>query len=309
VNPCGSGRRSAPQFEAAGVGCRARWIDIGLVEPRALHAAYAGIAQASPEHARPVVVWGRAPAHLSIGQGQDRGAEIVADPGVPVVRRALGGGAVWVDEHQHCFALILPREHCDAPRPTLMTRALVPLAATLRHFGLEAEQREGDVWVAGRKIAGSGAATLGGCAVIASSFLLRFPAERFAACIALPSPDLRPWLDEGLAAAMTDWEAQGLPPAADALARVFREKLQETFGWQLAADAPTAKERAAMRAWADEEAEGDDWMSSSGRRVAGGVRLNAASHLGEIVEGGRRRRTLVIDGRVVRMQIDGCTDG
>ena len=63
------------------------------------------------------------------------------------------------------------------------------MLATYRRFGLPVEWHGQDLWLAGRKIAGSGAATIGRCAVFASSFLLHFPAERFARCIASP---LRP---------------------------------------------------------------------------------------------------------------------
>jgi lipoate-protein ligase A len=56
--------------------------------------------------------------------------------------------------------------------------ALAPAIATFRAFGLEVERRAEDLWHDGRKIAGSGAATIGRCAVVASSFLCGFRAER-----------------------------------------------------------------------------------------------------------------------------------
>ena len=250
----------------------ARWFDLGVVDPIAFHATYAGLADAQERGAAPLVVWGRTAAHVCLGQGQGR-CELDDALAVPVVRRPLGGGAVWVDEDQLAYALVAPLALAPLRHEDWYAWALAPASATFRAFGLEVERRAEDLWLARRKIAGSGAATIGRCAVVASSFLLRFPHARFAASVASPDPAFRAALDDALGAAMTDWSSHASPPDDDSLATAFRAALRATLGWSAVASPIQASERAAIEAWRDELAA----PIEAGRpRVAGGIKLNAA---------------------------------
>jgi lipoate---protein ligase len=275
----------------------ARFVDIGTLEPLLFHATYTGIAEAQQRAAAPVVVWGRSTPHISLGQSQDRSRELAADLDVPVVTRALGGGAVWIDEAQHCLILIAPLARAPARPADWFEWGLAPVIATYHRFGLQAVRREQDVWVAGRKIAGSGAATIGQSAVFASSFMLRFPARKFARCISSSSPGFCDWLVAGLQQAVTDWESQRQPPAADELQRTFRSEVERAFGWRLGDSAPSAAEVAARDTALEELAA----PPRSGRRqVAGGIKLNAATFLTERNSGSRLERSLSVDGVVIR---------
>jgi lipoate---protein ligase len=282
----------------------ARFIDVGLLDPAVFHATYAGIAGAAARESEPAVMWGRARAHMALGQSQDPGAELAPDIGVPVVTRPLGGGAVWVDEAQYCFVLVAPRAAAPARPGEWFGWGLAPAIATYRRFGLAAERRDQDLWLDGRKIGGSGAATIGRCAVLAGSFLLSFPAERFARCIASPlrpgrpaSSTFRRWLLDGLEQTMTDWGRHQRPPAGDELRRAFREAVESTLNWRLVDGELSAKEAAAREEALAELAQ----PQCGGRRlVAGGVRLNAAAFLTEKRSGKRIVRELIVNGVVVR---------
>lgn len=250
----------------------ARWIDLGVVDPIAFHAAYAGLAEAQGPDADPLVVWGRARAHVCLGQSQGR-CELDDAIEVPVVRRPLGGGAVWVDEDQLSYALVAPLALAPLRHDAWYGWALTPAIATFRAFRLEVERRAEDLWLAGRKIAGSGAATIGRCAVVASSFLLRFPRARFAASVATPDTVFRTALHDALATAMTDWSSHAAPPGEETLAAAFRAALCDTLGWNAAACAVSPCEAAAIAAWREELAE----PIEPGRpRIGGGIKLNAA---------------------------------
>jgi lipoate-protein ligase A len=275
----------------------ARFIDVGLLEPLLFHAAYAGIAEAQQPDAAPVVMWGCSTPHITLGQSQDRRLELAADLDVPVVTRPLGGGAVWIDESQHCLILIAPRALAP-PRPAdWFEWGLAPVVATYRHFGLQAVRREQDVWLAGRKIAGSGAATIGQSAVFASSFLLRFPGEKFARCMHSASPGFRDWLMSGLRQTMTDWQSHRPPPAAAELQRAFRSEVEQAFGWRLGDSALSSAELAARITALKELA---DPQPTGRRQVADGIKLNAATFLTERHYGSRIERALSVDGVVIR---------
>jgi lipoate-protein ligase A len=263
----------------------ARWVDLGTADPIGFHATYAGLADALAPEAAPAVVWGRARAHLCLGQSQGL-CELAEALDVPVVRRPLGGGAVWVDEDQLSYALVAPLGLAPRRHEDWYAWALAPAIATFRAFGLEVERRTEDLWLAERKIAGSGAATIGGCAVVASSFMLRFPSDRFAASIAAPSRAFRAALRGALGAAMTDWAMHATPPGDAAIAAAFRSALQETLAWDLHDAAIDARERASIGEWRNELAAPIEF----GRpRVAGGIKLNAALTLVSDAGTGRPR--------------------
>jgi lipoate-protein ligase A len=246
------------------------------------HACYAAIAESMPADGPPAVVWGRVPAHLCIGQSQTL-ADVARDAEVRVVRRPLGGGAVWVDRDQLSYAVIAPLALAPQRPEDWYGWALAPAMATFRAFGMHAQRRGEDLWVGGRKIAGSGAATIGRAAVVASSFLMRFPARRFADSVAVPSDAFRATLRQALPRAMTDWCEQGTPPTEVALRTAFLFSLRETLGWHAMPSRVRDAEREACAAWQAELTEPIEGGGAT--RVPDGLKLNAALVLREAAAG------------------------
>ena len=167
---------------------RARWIGIGALDAAALQSRCAGLAEAQAADAEPIVVWGAARSHLCFGPGR---------------------GAVWVDEGQPLFVLIVPMRLAPGRARRWVAWALAPAIATCRSFGVQAYLEGHDLWVAGRKIAGAGCATIGACAVIASSLPRVVNADRMV-------------------------EAR------------FRAAIEVQFGWQFETSWPSTAERQVM---------------------------------------------------------------
>src|SRR5438552_15700200 len=153
----------------------ARWIRLGAVGPRAFDLVYARPAAVQSSGAAPALLWAQA-------------------------------------ETQYLFALIAPRKLAPGRTTRWISWALAPAIATYRQFGLAAYLEDESIWLHGRRIAGSTVRAIGECAVVASSFLLQFPAK----CVAVPSRDLE-----------------------DA----FRIRLEAQPGWQLDHSRPTDPER------------------------------------------------------------------
>ena len=164
---------------------RARWIRLGLVGPLELHAACAGLAAAQARDAEPIVLWAQARAYLS-------------------------------DEQQYAFAVIAPRRLAPGRPARWFAWALSPAIATYREYGLRAYLNGTDVWLHGRKIAGCSAATIGGCAVIASSFPVDLPA------------------------------AHAETPPERALEAALRARIEAQYGWQFDSAWPGEAEQAAI---------------------------------------------------------------
>ena len=287
----------------------ARWIGLGLVSPVDLYAACQGLAQA--QEARdfaPVVLWGRCDRpHVSLGASQWAEAELDLEAcrslGVEVVQRCLGGGTVLVDPDQWCFFFVLPRVRTPASRDRLFETCLAPVAATFRDMGLVVERvGRGDLWLDGRKILGSGAATLGQADVFGASFLLRFQTGLFARLVRSPSDGFREWLEQELERGMTAWDQHGRLPGETELRACFQRHIGACLGWALQEDQPAPREQDMI---AQARAELAEPLEAGGRRlVENGVKINHRTYLIEHrdVQGGVRM--LVRDGVIARLSVE-----
>lgn len=194
-----------------------RWIDGGVWPAEALHALYAGAAACASDDA-PLMLWLRTDEpHVSVGASQNAHADLDLDGcrarGLPVVRRVLGGGAVWVDADQDCFFLIQPRRALARGHRHLFAQGLGIAVRALTLALSQATSRNGgpspggplpriegqDLWVGERKVMGSGAATVENGCVFGASLMTRFPVDAFLGTLRERSPGFREWLRPSLA--------------------------------------------------------------------------------------------------------------
>ena len=279
----------------------ARWVDIGLVSPQTFHATYIGLAEQQARDDAPVLLWGRTTGHICLGQHQHSSVELRQPHMVPVLQRPLGGGTVWVDENQYCFVWIVPLAHARGRPQQWFEWALAPALATYREFGLNVMQQDQDIWLDGRKIGGSGAATIGNCAVLAASFLMHFPVARFVECVACPSDGFRAWLAGSLQEAMTDWQSHQVAPQEERLAQVFRGHVETSLGWRLLDSVLTSEETLAGQEALSEVAELELTMGK--RLIPDGIKLNARTFLTEKHEADHWVRVLTMNGKFSRIQL------
>ena len=93
---------------------------------------------------------------------------------------------VWAEEAaRYPFALVVPLKFAPGRRDRWLSWGLAAAVATYRQFGVPA-YLDGEVTLHARRIAQTRVVELGECAVVASSFLMRFPGS----CIATPSREL-----------------------------------------------------------------------------------------------------------------------
>ena len=159
---------------------KARWIRVGAIEQQEFDAAYAALARAQSRCAVPILVWGEEAA-------------------------------------RYPFALIAPLKFAPGRRERWLSWGLAAAVATYRQFEVPA-YLDGELFLHGRDIAQSRAAALGECAVIASSFLMRFPCS----CVATPSSELE---------------------------QAFRLRLEAQHGWEFDHSWPTEPECAAATSY------------------------------------------------------------
>lgn len=157
----------------------ARWIRLGALSQDEFNSAYASLASVQPKHAAPIVLWGEEAA-------------------------------------RYLFALIAPLKFVPGRRDRWLSWGLASAVATYRQFDVPA-YLDGELYLHGRDIAKSRVGAFGECAVIASSFLMRFPGN----CVATPSFELE---------------------------QAFRLRLEAQHGWTFDFSWPSATEAVSLAA-------------------------------------------------------------
>lgn len=156
---------------------KARWIRLGALDATGFEETVTRLAAAQGERSAPILAW--------------------AESG-----------------SQFLFALITPRRHAPGRAWRWLAWALAPAVATYRQFGLRAYLDGDAIALHGEKIGRATSRVIGECAVIACSFLGRFPAK----CVATPS---------------------------SVLEQAFRQRLEAQHGWEFDHSWPTEQECAA----------------------------------------------------------------
>ncbi len=167
--------------------------DAGAFRSQAL---WHGIASAMRPGAAPTLSFCR-PGSPYVGLGYHRSlAEIDLDAcrrlGLPVIRRRIGGGPVYLDADQLFFQITLPADSAPARVDRLYELCLEPAVEAFRALGLAARRNgANDITVATRKVSGTGAGRIGDGVTVVGNVMFRFPHERMVEVLALPSERLR----------------------------------------------------------------------------------------------------------------------
>lgn len=137
--------------------------------------------------------------YVCIGYHQDVTQDVDLDycqaHGIPVFRREVGGGAVYLDGNQLFYQLVL---HKDQPlalsdKETFYRALLEPVAETYRQIGIAAHYKPvNDIITAeGRKIAGTGAAEIGDYLILVGNIIMDFDYETMVRVLRVPDEKYR----------------------------------------------------------------------------------------------------------------------
>ncbi len=114
---------------------------------------------------------------------------------IPVFRREVGGGAVYLDGDQLFFQLILHRDNPLVPaggKLALYRKFLQAPIEAYRALGIPAEYREvNDIVANGRKVSGCGAAEIEDYYVLVGNLIADFDYETMARVLKVPSEKFR----------------------------------------------------------------------------------------------------------------------
>lgn len=210
--------------------------------------------------------------YVCIGYHQDAQQEIDLDytreHNIPVFRREVGGGAVFLDGQQLFFQLIINEKHPGVPEniADFYKKFLQPVIDTFRAFGVPAEYKPvNDIITSGRKISGTGAAQIDEMLILVGNFIQDFDYETMSKCLRVPDEKFRDKVHKTMYENLTTMLREtGSIPANKALGDELAKRYAEIVGGM------TPKELdAELTAKADEllkEMDTPEWLLGNDKR-------------------------------------------
>lgn len=173
---------------------------------------------------------------MCLGYSQDLDSEVdrafCRDKGLPLFRRAVGGGLVYLDDRQVFFQVILPAPRGWRAVDSVYRECLRPAMDVLTSLGLESRfQPAADLTVGGRKISGNGGGEIAGHAVVVGNILIDFDFDLMAGSLNSPAEPFRRMVRERMSDHLTTLRRElGAAPPRLLLRRLFIEAFSRRFG-------------------------------------------------------------------------------
>ena len=287
-----------------------RLINAGAVSPLRSQTLYHGLAHARTE-ATPdtVVLTTPASPYVCIGYHQSLEREIdlehCAARGLPVFRREVGGGAVYLDSDQLFVQWVMGEQRLPRRLAARFALYAEPIVATYAEYGIDAHyHRPNDIHVGARKICGTGAGHIGNAEVLVGNFIFDFDTDAMAGILAVGSRMLRDEIRRSLREYMTSMrrELDTAPPPADVVTRYCRQ-LAAALDDEVVAGALTGAEQQAVDA-VERRFLSDEFRRGSGGLERHGVKIHEDVWVREVT-GETAAGTAFVVARLRRGRLEG----
>lgn len=293
-----------------------RVLDMGLVSPMRSQAIYHGVAYAmTPETPDTIILVSPDAPYVCIGYHQELEKEVDLDycaaSGLPVYRREVGGGAVYLDSDQLFTQWVFQRGRLPLDLERRFALYVGPLVSTYQELGVNATLRPvNDIHVNGRKIGGTGAAQIGAADVVVGSLMFDFNFELMARVLRVASEKMRDKIFQSLNEYMTTMRRElGQAPDRAAVTRAYLRHCAEALHVPVEIQEPTARELE-VTAELEERFASDEWLyMKGGLRQGGAIKIHADVYLLDAAHkapGGLIRATARLrDGRIDDLTLSG----
>lgn len=220
-----------------------------------------------------LIILSPADPYVCLGYHQDAEQEVDLDhcraQGIPLFRREVGGGAVYLDGGQIFYQLVLNRRHCLAQgsKEDLYRRLLAPVVATYCDLGLDASYKPvNDILVGGRKISGNGAGEIADSLVFVGNLIVDLNYDAMVRVLRVPDARFRDKIHKSLRDNLTTLRRElGTAPPADALHDLLVQRFAEVLGPLTPKLLPAAVYQEAARL--APQLTSETWLFRRGRRT------------------------------------------
>ena len=293
-----------------------RVVDFGYVPYLQSQACYHAVAEMlGPGDPDTLTLVNPIEPYVCVGYHQEVDKEIDVDycreNGIPIVRRQVGGGAVYLDRDQMFWHYIVHRSRAPYRIEEVYERFLKGPVQALRAFGIPAIHRPvNDIQVEGRKIGGTGAAEIGDAIVIVGSMILDFNYALMARVLKVPSEKFRDKVYQSLETYLTTLrrELRDQAPDRERQKDVLLSETERALGVRTLPGALTSREREHLPI-VEQRLASPEWtylksgLSARGVKIAEGVRVVEGTYK---APGGLIRATAVVkDDRIQEIAISG----
>lgn len=225
--------------------------------------------------------------YICIGYHQDLEQEVdiayCKEHGIPLFRREVGGGAVYLDGQQLFYQLILHRSHPLAAqtKERFYQQLLAPVVEAYRALGVETRYKPVNdiVTEQGRKISGNGAAEIGDYVILVGNLIADFNYDMMVRILRVPDEKYRDKVHKSMQENLTTLRREvGRVPSDAEMSAILRREFAKVLGpleeSKLPADiAPKTKELAKTFLT-------DEWLYRRGKRQAErAVRISAGTEV------------------------------
>lgn len=170
-----------------------RVIDFGSVSALRSQSLWHALAKSAGESGAVTLSFMR-PSSSYVGLGLLRNIEEIdtdycSAEQLPIFRRQVGGGPVYLDENQLFFQVCAPLRALPRVRHHAISKILAPFTRAFRAAGINASlDSEGEISVNGSKVCGHGAGEIGDGAVVVGNLIERFDHLRASSILRTGSP-------------------------------------------------------------------------------------------------------------------------
>ena len=267
-----------------------------------------------------IVLVSPASPYVCIGFHQDVNHEVDLDfcsaNSIPVFRREVGGGGVYLDGNQLFFQLILREGNplVPASKEGFYQKFLKPVINVYRRIGIPAEYKPvNDIVVETRKISGTGVGEIGDCIVLVGNLIVDFNYKMMARVLKVPDEKFRDKVQKTIEENLSTIRRELDDTAAgkwndETLNNLMVDEFEKVLGrlnpCEIDAELEAKADELAFRML------GDDWLYRKGKHKKGrSVKISSdvtIYHKIHKAPGGLMRADFEIgSGRFVRMSISG----
>ncbi|MFQ5706715.1 MAG: biotin/lipoate A/B protein ligase family protein [bacterium] len=257
-----------------------RLVDAGTVPYLRSQTVYHGVARARTKDTPDTVILVRPEEpYVCIGYHQDLEKEVDVNfckaHNIPIVRREVGGGAVYLDANQLFTQWVFSAGHLPMRierRFEFYSRSLVQ---TYQALGIDAYYRPiNDIQVRNKKIGGTGAGALGNAEVVVGSLMFDFDFELMARVLVVPNEKFRDKIYQSLQEYMTTMKKElGAVPSLEMVKDLYIEQCEALLGEKLVQGTFTERELAAMEQL-NAKFTSSEWLFQKGGLNRHGVKIH-----------------------------------
>lgn len=194
--------------------------------------------------------------------------------GIPIIRREVGGGTVYLDRDQLFFQCIFPKDRVPLRIDSLYQKFLQPAVNTYRALGVRAHyQPVNDIQVDGKKICGTGAGRIAEAAVVVGNIMFDFDYREMSRVLQVPSEKFRDTVYDSMQIYLSSLQRElGYIPDMEEVKNILINEFEKVLGITFFSGDLTPDEQR-MLVDTDKRFCDPDWLYEKSGKIDKGVKI------------------------------------